>query len=268
MDLPFATRQAETMGRRMLFQTAHGLPIMGGYLSRTYNSPIIDQCSPFWGFISASATLYRSDIAAPTVESRPLDVLRFYNIGYLTLYSTYGGPDDARLRPDEEEAFLDIVGRVSNGEPLYEDSYVRLYEVDQSRALEHVPSYHIGNGWHDVETSDGALFRWMAGNEAALCIFTPQPIRAPLTMDANSFGQERAAHLWIGSKEVYSGKIASGAITPIRTAPIEWPAGMTHVRVTADGPGITPQSLDPKLTDKRILTIGARALKLEVTPQK
>jgi hypothetical protein len=268
MDLPFATRQAETMGRRMLFQTAHGLPIMGGYLSRTYNSPIIDQCSPFWGFISASATLYRSDIGAPTVESRPIDVLRFYNIGYLALYSTYGGPDDAQLKPDEEEAFLDIIGRVSSGKAVYEDSYIRLYEVDQSRALEQVPSYHIGNGWHDVEMSGGVPFRWMAGNEAALCVFTPQPIQAALTMEANSFGQEHDAHLWIGSTEVYAGKIASDAITPIRTGLIEWPAGMTQVRVTVDGPGITPQSLDSNNTDKRVLTIGARALKLEVTTQK
>jgi hypothetical protein len=268
MDLPFATRQAETMGRRMLFQTAHRLPIMGGYLSRTYNSPIIDQCSPFWGFISASATLYRSDIAAPTVESRPLDVLRFYNIGYLALYSTYGGPDDAQLKPDEEEAFLDIVGRVSGGKTLYEDSYVRLYEVDQSRAVAPVPSYHIGNGWHDVEMSGGVPFRWMAGNEAALCVFTPQPIQAALTMEANSFGQERDTRLWIGSREVYSGKIASGVITPIRTGIIEWPAGMTQVRVTAGGPGITPQSLDSNNTDKRTLTMGVKALKLEVTSQK
>ncbi|HET9493445.1 MAG TPA: hypothetical protein VFR15_04365, partial [Chloroflexia bacterium] len=50
MELPFATQQVEVTGPRMRYQTTHGKPIMSGYLARRYDSPIIDFCSPFWGF--------------------------------------------------------------------------------------------------------------------------------------------------------------------------------------------------------------------------
>ena len=267
MDLPFATRQAETLGRRMLFQTAHGLPIMGGYLSRTYNSPIIDQCSPFWGFISAADILERPDIGAPTLESRPLDVLRFNNIGYLAIYSTYGGLDDAPLKPEERDAFLDIATRVSGSTPLYSDNYVSLYEVDEARPVSQTPAFHIGNGWYDPETSGDAPFRWLKEREARLCVFAPQPTRGALRMEVTAFGQEHEAHLGIGGKEIYTGRIQTGgAFTTIRTEPIEWPAGITEVRVTVDGQGITPQSLDPNQKDARSLTIGVKGVRLEGTP--
>ena len=39
MELPFATQQSETTGRRMLLQTVHDKPIMAGYLSRKYRQP-------------------------------------------------------------------------------------------------------------------------------------------------------------------------------------------------------------------------------------
>jgi len=268
MELPFATRQAETLGRRMLFQTTHGLPIMGGYLARTYTSPITDQCSPFWGFISAGGLpIEGADIATPTLESRPLDVLRFFNVGYIALYSTYGGPDDASLDPQERDAFLAIVAHVSDGQPVYEDSYVSLYPVDQLRPVAQTPAFHVANGWHNLETSGGAPFRWMKDSEATLCVFAPQPTRGALAMEGTAFGQERAVHLQVGDKEIYTGKLPQGgAFSPIKTATIEWPAGITEVRVIAEGPGITPESLDPNQKDTRSLITGIKGVKLEVTP--
>jgi hypothetical protein len=267
MELPFATRQAETLGRRMLFQTTHGLPIMGGYLARTYTSPITDQCSPFWGFISAGGLPIEGlDIATPTLESRPLDVLRFFNVGYIALYSTYGGPNDVSLDPQERDAFLDIVAHVSDGQPMYEESYVSLYSVDQLRPVAQTAAFHVANGWYNLEISGGAPFRWMKDSEATLCAFTSQPTRGALAMEGTAFGQERAVHIQVGDKEIYTGKIPQGgAFSPIKTATIEWPAGITEVRIITEGPGITPESLDPNQKDTRSLITGIKGVKLEVT---
>jgi len=265
MELPFATRQAETLGRRMRFQTTHGLPIMGGYLSRTYTSPITDDCSPFWGFISFRDVPQEwEDIATPMLEARPLDVLRFYNIDYLALYSTYGDPQDPPLEPETVDIFHNIIGHVSDGNPFYQDSYVSLYRVDQTRPTTGTPSFHVGNGWYPVESSSGSPFRWLNGTEGALCVFAPQPVTASLTLEATSFGQERTAQLTVDGKEVASGAMPTGgAFATMSTEPIKWPQGITRVRVTTGGPAITPQSLDPAQKDNRPLTLGVRSATLE-----
>ena len=268
MELPFATRRAETMGRRMLFQTAHGLPIMGGYLARTYTSPITGQCSPFWGFISAGGLpIEGPDIASPTLESRPLDVLRFYNIPYLAIYSTYRGPGDEPVEPQEMEAFLNIASNVSTGEPIFRDGYVTIYQVDQQRPLEQSPAFHVANGWYNLESSGGAPFRWMKEEVATLCVFAPQPTRASLVMEGTAFGQERTARLLLGDKQIYTGIMPPGGVFSLISAePVDWPKGITEVQMITEGPGITPLSLDPNQKDARELTVGIKGVRLEVAP--
>ena len=263
MELPFATRQAETLGRRMLFQTLHGRPIMGGYLARSYGSPIADTCSPFWGFISVRQPA--SDIISPTLVSRPLDVLRFYNIGYISLYETYGGPQDEPLDSEEREAFMDIISNVTSGAPLYHDSYVSIYKVDRSPQPPLTqPLLLMGNNWYEPETSGGQPFRWVSEDTARLCVFSPTSMKASLLLEGTAFHEERRVQIAVGGREVYSGTLATnGVFSPIQIPPLEWPSGMTEITLRSSTPPTTPQSLDLTSADSRSLRVGFRGVSLQ-----
>ena len=86
-------------------------------------------------------------------------------------------------------------------------------------------------------------------------------------MQATSFGQERIAAIAVGDTQLYTGKLPTGgAFATMQTGVRDWPAGITEVYITADGPAVTPKSLDPKQKEHRPLTVGATGLKLEVVP--
>ena len=257
MELPFATQQVETTGERMLYQTVHGKPIMAGYLSRRYDSPIIDSCSPFWGFISP-LDVPTVDIAAPLVVNRPQEVLSFYSIRYLALYSKYGGPDAAPLDPDMAAALERIVEETAASPPIASDDYVRLYKTTPA-SLDNAPiSFHIGSGWYNIEQSEGEPFRWVKEGKAALCVFAPRKMTAALSMEATSFAQDRPITISITGSPIVSATLPAGAFTPISTTPIEWQPGVTEVVIASDSPPVTPQALDPASADQRSLSVGLR----------
>jgi hypothetical protein len=267
MELPFATQQVETTGERMLYQTVHGKPIMAGYLSRRYDSPIIDSCSPFWGFISP-LDVPREDIATPLVVNRPQDVLNFYNISYITLYEKNGGLDDAPIDPNLKTAFQDIVKTVAPSQPLYGDGYMSLFKVNSSSLDNVPPSFHVGAGWYNIERPQGTPFRWLKEGKGSLCVFTPRKVTATLQMTGISFAQDRQLIISANAGQLFSGNLRAGAINPVETAPIEWQPGMTEVQIAAMGPGVTPQSLTTTSSDSRPLTAGFYNVGLAIDAQK
>lgn len=268
MELPFATQQVEETGRRMLYQTAHEQPIMAGYLSRRYDSPIIDSCSPFWGFISP-LDVPREDIANPLVVNTPLDVLNFYKIRYVALYNKPGGPNGEPIGDEQAAAFSSLIKQVAQ-EPGTEatpsiDDYMSLYTVKQE-APAAPPSFHIGAGWYPIERSDGTPFRWLQSDSASLCVFTSHALTAPLRMEATAFAQDRQISITAGNRELFAGSLPAGAFTPITTAPLDWQPGVTEVKIASNGTGITPQSVDPNTPDNRALTLGLRRVDLAIQP--
>jgi hypothetical protein len=275
MELPFATRQAETLGRRMLFQTVHEKPIMGGYLARSYGSPIADTCSPFWGFISARyLDPDAPDIISPQLIARPFDVLQFYGIDRLAVYETYGGPQDEPLAPEERTAFMRIVSQVSGSPPLAQDDYVTIYKVDNSTAIVPEAALLMGNNWYDIETSGGEPFRWVREETARLCVFHPN-VNSPLpnhpvlpsvrlTMEGTAFGEERDVQILVEGREIYKGTLpAGGTFASIDTSWLEWKTGMTEITIRSTRPPTTPNSLDSASTDSRPLRVGFRRVRLE-----
>ncbi len=269
MELPFATQQSETGGERMLYQTIHGHPIMGGYLARNYRSPIVDSCGPFWSFISARyLPIEGRDIVSPTISSRPLDILSFYNIGYIALYNNYSGPDSAPIDPQEKAAFEDILAHVSHAPPLYTGSYVGIYKVDSVGPQSLRPALLVSDGWYNAEDSGGVPFRWLKEPQGRLCVFSPQPVTASLVLDATAFAKEQPMSVYTGQsgdpqdRLVYSGTVSTaGAV--VRTQAVLWQAGMTEVRIVVQGQGVTPQALDPGIKDSRLLTVGLKDVRLE-----
>jgi hypothetical protein len=270
MELPFATQQAETVSERMLAQTTHAHPIMAGYLSRNYNSPIISSCSPFWGFISPlDVPREGHELASPLVVSNPLDVLNFYRIGQIALDSGSAGPGSPPLDPKERTAFEQIIAQAAEPTPIYKDADVAIYRTREVELAVAAPSFHIGGGWYPVEEIGGAPFRWLKEREGTLCVFAPHAATAALTMEGTAFAHNRGIALTTGGKALFTGTLPSGGqFAPVRTAPVDWPPGVTEVRIIAAEAGNSPRSLDPSTPDDRPLSVGLRAVRLESTPQK
>jgi hypothetical protein len=262
LELPFATQQVYTTGERMLYQTVHGKPIMAGYLSRRYDSPIIDSCSPFWGFISP-LDVPTTDIASPLVVNRPRDVLAFYSIRYLALYNKYGGPDAAPVDSEMRAALDSIVDETASSPPIFSDEHMKLYNTTPV-SLDNAPvSFHVGSSWYSIEQSEGVAFRWLKDGKASLCVFAPRKMAASLSMEATAFAQERPVAFSVAGSAVFSTTLSAGAFTPIATPPIEWQPGLTEVVITSDSPPITPHSLDAASADQRPLTVGLRRVHVQ-----
>jgi hypothetical protein len=272
MELPFATQQNDVVGERMVYQTVHNHPIMAGYLSRNYNSPIIDSCSPFWGFISPlDVPKEGEDIITPAVVARPLDVLNFYKIGYIALYSRYNKLDSAPLDPKQQVAYKSIISTVSHAPALSNDDFVTIYPVDHTDLTNAPASFHVGQGWYKIETSGGKPSRWIKDNHGTLCVFAPRPITATLVFDATAFAHERTLSLALAdqpsSSSFFSARVSPQSATE-RTPPIEWKPGVTQVHISSPDPGQTPRSIDPNQQDDRALTLQIKGVHLEFGGQK
>jgi hypothetical protein len=264
MELPFATQQGQVAGQRMLAQTVHGRPIMSGYLSRNYNSPIVDSCSPFWGFISPrDVPREGEEIASPLVVERLADVLNFYDIRAIVLYPRYAGPDSPLLSWEDREAYEAVASEVSDTSLMFSDAE-RLFPVERTDLTSAPPAFHIGAGWHASEATGGSPFRWLKDGSGTLCVFSPTLTRASLVMEGTAYAQERQVEMRADGRLLYSGKLpAGGAFAPITMEPVEWQPGVTEVQITATEPGVSPQSLDPSAQDDRVLTAGFRRVHLE-----
>ena len=245
MELPFATQQVEVTGQRMLYQTVHGKPIMAGYLSRRYDSPIINSCSPFWGFISP-LDVPKEDIASPLVVNRPQDALSFYGINNIALYNNSGGPEADTVDPDLKVALEGIVSDVAPGTPLYSDDYISLHKVAPA-SLDSAPlSFHIGPGWYNIEQSDGTPFRWAKDGNGTLCLFAPHPATTPLTLEATAFAHDRPISITAGDKGIFSGTVPAGKFLSIKTDPIDWQPGVTEIHITSDSRAPPPYRSTPR----------------------
>ena len=271
MELPFATQQSETTGRRMLLQTVHNKPIMAGYLARRYDSPIINSCcSAFWGFISP-LDVPREDIASPLVVNSPLAVLHFYGIKYIALYDSFSGSNDS-VDPEQLEALRSLVTQNTLSQ-VYSDTHlsisrVRLEGEDGDRQLSPAPSFHVGAGWYPVEQSEGEPFRWVKDGLASLCLFTPIETTGSLTMQGTAFAQERGVRVSVGEEVLYDGKLPAGAFTPIETTTRTWNEGVTQIDISAPEAGTSPSALDANSGDNRSLTVGFKDVKLENKPKR
>jgi hypothetical protein len=216
-----------------------------------------------------------ADIITPAVTSRLPDVLSFYNIGYVALYNTYGGPRAGPLVPGEREALQGVISQVSDGAPLSSDAEVSIYKVGGRDLQAAVPSLHVGSGWYDIEEVGGAPFRWVKDAEATLCVFSPRRVTASLAFEGTAFAQEQSARIRVGSGPVggsgtYADRLfpANGSFAGVTIGPQEWQPGVTEVYIEKSEQGLTPRSVDANLQDDRVLTVGIRGVYLEIDGEK
>jgi hypothetical protein len=249
---------------RMYYQTAHGRPITGGYLSRPIIDPYTQACSPFQTF-SAYEHTEEQDIVSPTVASMVPQLLADNGVGFVAVYKqVYIQADKLSPLPKRE---LDGLQATANqlGTLLSDDDIATTYRLRPTSG--HAGLFlQLGPDWHRLETSEGGLFRWMNGPQADFCIFSPAAQTAHLAMHVTSFASPRHLQIWMGDAMVLDAQVAAdGALHAVSAPSFQWPAGPQKVRIVVPEGSASPAGLGLG-TDQRQLSLGFASITLEKDP--
>ncbi len=217
------------------YQTIHGHPLVGGYLSRDRIDPLIEG-GPL---LRDLKYLDAGDIISQDVIAAGQALAARNSIGYIVVHKDppltrmgllpWSAADLAHGR--------DLAGRA--GHLVYEDDAIAAYALDappNARA----PVVALGAGWQPVrDDAQQGRGRW-AGPGAAIEIDAPRPLTVTLQLTARGYPSVRSLRL-VGA----GGTLASWAVaadtTDWRSPPFAVPAGITRLRLESDGaPGLLP----------------------------
>jgi hypothetical protein len=264
LELPF-TQLDRVASPRMYFQTGHGRPITSAYISRTFIDPYTQACSPFQAF-ALYPRVAAEDVVSPTVAGYVTPgLLAAHGVGFLTVYKQglFHSLTFEPLEPERLAELQDLAGRL--GTPLADDAMATTYQV---RPATERPGLflQLGPDWHALERDDGRLFRWINGARADFCVFSPAVQTAPLTFQAAGFAAPRHLQVWVGDRQVLNAPVpADGALHPLSTSPIAWPAGPQLVRLVVPEGSASPAALGQG-GDTRQLSLGFSAIRLGDNP--
>ncbi|HUS16152.1 MAG TPA: hypothetical protein VM536_14230, partial [Chloroflexia bacterium] len=260
LELPL-TQHGGPDAARMLYQTAHGRPIAGGYLSRSVPNPYVEACSPFRVFLDPAAVAPR-DIVSPSAASLLPELLAANGVGFLAVYNTRtGDPANNDPLPADQIAGLQAVaGRLAT--PLAADAAATTYRVRPGASA--LPRFvQLGGGWFGVEQRQSGVFRWVDGGAATACVFSPEAATGHLRLEAAAFGSSRRIAVRVGGQSVLDTEVpADGVLHTLHTARIAWPAGPQTMELVTFAPGTSPADLGQG-RDARQLTVGVGSITWE-----
>jgi hypothetical protein len=142
LELPFSITRATSL----FGQTVHGKPIIGGYLSRPLDYPIL-AVPPF-----AVPALFVNDITPPLTVATGRGILRASRVGWIVDLR-----DDSKRNPQEIAAFL---RDYAAPDPLYVDERMAVYRPLAPEALQF--ALRPTAGWHQAESlADRRRMRWL-----------------------------------------------------------------------------------------------------------
>ena len=183
LELPFAL----TRSTSLFNQTIHGRPIVGGYLSRPLDYPIL-ALPPFGGPAPGSET---DDIVAMGSDGVGEWVLHRAGVRWVVV-----------LRELADRATGEFVARYVEPTPLYQDAQLTVYRPKAPGA----PRFYVRptTEWHQPEDlADGRPMRWMPGS-ATLDTWSlaDAPQSGTLRFQAWSFNQPRRLALVVDGQQV------------------------------------------------------------------
>lgn len=232
VEYPFNPEVTYRDAERMLFQTAHGRPISGGYHSRAYPQPQLGLPA----LRDLRAGRLESDIALePGGWPAALRTLGYSHIiGYRQRPL---GP--ISLGPADEAPFMALVEAGLGVEgPAYEDPWLIAYAVPPA---EPAPVVQIRDGWAPVEEpAPGRRHRWLP-EAAELGLFAPAAGPYRLSFGALPAGGPRTL--------LVEGPGGTTAL-PLGSGPrrysllLDLPAGRTVLRLSTAEPPTTGQALE------------------------
>jgi hypothetical protein len=264
LEFPF-TQHGWIDAPRMLYQIGHGRPITSGYLSRHIVEPYTQACALLQPF-ARYPRLPETDIITPTAATQLPALLQEAGIGFIAIYKIGFVQADhmSPLPAPQFNSYAALAGQLAD--PAYEDDTAKIYRVRPGAPPLHT-FLQLGPDWHDVEQSGGQPFRWINGGQADLCVTSAAPSAAPLTLTATSFAAPRHLQVWVNDRQVLNEEIpADGALHPVRTPPLDWPAGPQRVRLVIPEGSASPAD-QGQGGDTRQLSLGFSAIRLgEGTP--
>ncbi len=264
LEFPF-TQHGWIDAPRMLYQIGHGRPITSGYLSRHVVEPYTQACSPLQAF-ARYPRLPETDIITPTAATQLPALLQATGIGFIAIYKI-GFVQADHMTPLPPKQFNSYAALASGlADPAYEDNTAKIYRVRPGAAPLQT-FLQLGPDWYDVEQSAGQPFRWIDGAQADLCVYSAAPSVAPLALEVTSFAAPRHLQVWVGDRLLLDQEVpADGALHPVQTPRLTWPAGPQRVRLVVPEGSASPAD-SGQGGDTRQLSLGVSAIRLaEGTP--
>jgi hypothetical protein len=196
LELPLALDRS----RSLYYQTVHGRPIVGGYLSRPLAYPLLD-LPPFDELVGRPR---EPDITAQPEPEVGDWALNHAGVRWVVLLLDDPDFDRAAIAP--------FLARYAEPGPVYRDERMEVY---RPRAPGDPAFYlRVGEGWHARETlaGSGAAMRWL-GWSATLDAWSfgagPEgSLAGVLTFDAWSFAQPRRLVVSVDGRAVWEGLVA------------------------------------------------------------
>jgi hypothetical protein len=244
-----------TYPQRMLWQTVHGQPVFGGYLSRSLPPLPFDAVPGIAQFKKPSGAI--DDIVRYDARELPaisLAVLEAYGAGHLVIDKrAIGVPDGQRTMQVADALF-------GPGARVFEDALVAAYAIP--RGGSRPPAIWLDTGWSYLERLDRPgneqrplRWRWMS-ERARVGIMTAAPTLVRLRITAQAFSRARRLQLRLAGSEVATWSIEVTR-AEVETPEFGIPAGISFLElISLDGTtsaGADPRRLSIALYDAELL---------------
>ncbi len=199
LELP-VTKHQNPDSPRMLYQTFHGRPIIGGYISRKLRDPYRENDYALFEFIEPRKDT--PDIVPRKTLAEWRGLLNYANMGYIVLY-----PADFGRKEDLTRA-QDLISRATaNAAPIYQDKQASVYQIGPGRLEK--PLIILTQGWNDPETIDakaGRAQRWLEDVPAKANIVLDSSIPLQdsysLQLEATAYYKSRRLQIWLNGQQI------------------------------------------------------------------
>ena len=240
------------------YQTIHGHPLVGGYLSRDRIDPLIEG-GPL---LRDLKYLDSGDIIGQDVIAAGQALAARNGIGYIVLhknppltrlgYLPWTAADQARVQ--------DLAARA--GHPVYEDGEIAAYALNAPPAVRQ-PALVLGAGWQPVgDDAQQGRGRW-AGPGAVMTLDAAQPTTVTLRLTARAYPAARSLRL-VGAAGTLATWVITATATDYRSPPFAVPAGVTALRLESAG---APGYLPTLPLDRYAVAAIAYITRLDITPR-
>lgn len=237
--LPIPLNFGVSRSENIWYQTAHGRPIVGGFIGREppyplRNAPGVRELR--------TGRVEPDDIFADTWQRRAVETMASYGVGTIALH-----PDAMKQTYAPIRALVADLGL----RPSYADARLELYPLPQPTGR---PLVYLGDGWGGVERDGARRWRWM-GSRAQLVLLNPaaqtRAVRLTLTME--SYARDRELLLSLDGHAPIS--IAATRAQLRRTYCLLLPPGEHMVYLQAQ--------TDPRPGDGRPISVSFAAIAIE-----
>lgn len=225
----------------MYYQTAHGHPIVGGYVWRLPEGKE-GTMKAFQELLFPPAS---EDIIPRLAGEEALRLLNRYRVRYVTLYKGLWEPED-------EAAALDVLG-MSLGPPLYDGPEMTAFAVPEAAPGEDIPPLQaLSYGWYSVESAGGRPARWLE-NEGKLYVHLLQGGRYRLNFNVYPFNEPRHLQIEVNGKLLLEEIVAGWRTMATPTFTLE--KGGNEITFHSLEGCQAPAEIDPKSLDRRCLSL-------------